>query len=218
MRLARFQVDRDIAAAGAIPPLVECLRARGDDRAWTAAMTLQSLSCHSEVRKAAIMAAGGVQLFQALLVSGEPDDKEVAAMCLHNLCYCDEDKQLPDAVERQRAIVEAGAVAPLLALTRSLEDGAREAGACALNGLIHDEDDLRERVVSELLNNHGVPPLVALLRSPSASAEGKHDVAAILKEVAQHDPDAAVARELGFENPGAVGDDQARVATLHEMV
>ena len=59
--------DRDIAATGAIKPLVEMLRVRGDDRAWTAAMTLQALSCRSDARKIAIADAGAIPLLITLL-------------------------------------------------------------------------------------------------------------------------------------------------------
>ena len=51
-------------------------------------MALQSLSCRSEARKAAIASAGAIALLHALLYGDSDDDKEVAAMVLHNLAFC----------------------------------------------------------------------------------------------------------------------------------
>ena len=197
-RRGEEQCDRDIAAAGAIGPLVELLRARGDDRAWTAAMALQALSCRSQVRKAAIAAAGAIPLLGAMLQSGNEDDKEVAALVLLNLSCCQENcEATADIIERQRAIVTCGSVPALVALLSSPEEGAREAAVSTLSCLVSDADDVRSSVVSQTFEHGGVAPLAAMLRG--ASPDGRIDAARMLKEMAQRDPhpSAAVARELG---------------------
>ena len=51
-------IDREIAAAGAMGLLVELLRC--PEARWFAAGALQSLTCRSEARKAAIVNAGAL--------------------------------------------------------------------------------------------------------------------------------------------------------------
>ena len=197
-RRGEEQVDRDIAAAGAIGPLVELLRARGDDRAWTSAMALQALSCRSQVRKAAIAAAGAIPLLATLLASGDEDDKEVAALVLLNLSCCQENCEATvDIIERQQLIVDAGSVEALVALLCSPEEGAREAAVSTLSCLVSDSDDVRDQVVSQAFEHGGVAPLAALLRG--GSPDGRIDAARMLKAMCSRDPypSAAVARELG---------------------
>lgn len=197
-RRGEEQVDRDIAAAGAIGPLVEMLRVRGDDRAWTAAMALQALSCRSQVRKAAIAAAGAIPLLNGMLRTGNEDDKEVAALVMLNLSCCQENcEATSDIIERQRTIVECGSVDALVALLRSPEEGAREASVSTLACLVSDSDDVRDAVVSQTFESGGVGPLADMLRG--ASPDGRIDAARMLKEMCTRDsvPSAAVARELG---------------------
>ena len=203
------KVDRDIAAAGAIRPLVELLRARSDDRAWTAAMTLQALSCRSDARKSAIVEAGAVPLLVALLSGPSEDDKEVAAMVLHNLAFSFDESAKEGAIARQRHILDAAAAPPLVSLLQASEDGAREAAAATLSCLVMDSDELRERLVEEAAGAEAIAPLVLMARAHDAP-DGRADAVRVLKAIARRaDTDAAaIARELRLDAPAA-----ARAAT-----
>ena len=219
-------VDRDIAAAGAIKPLVEMLRVRGDDRAWTAAMTLQALSCRSDARKIAIADAGAIPLLITLLSGDSEDDKEVAAMVLHNLAFVQphalsggggnvadekdsaEAKRYAGVVERQRQIVAAGATAPLVSLLTAPEDGAREAAAATLACLVSDSEEFtRTALVATCSAAGAIPPLAAMC-TQHPYPEGRMDASRVLLALAEHSKyDASrigqALREL--EEPGASG-------------
>ena len=160
-------VDRDIAAAGAIGPLVGLLRCREDERAWFAAGALQSLSCRSQLRKQQIVEAGGVPLLVALLTEGDVDDKEVAAMALQNLTDGSTDSETMSADARQKAVrqPEASAVqtraASTLGMTTALTvpiavatTQVIQSGAIRpLAGLLLDgEDGAKEAAASSLAN------------------------------------------------------------------
>lgn len=217
-------VDRDIAAAGAVKPLVDLLRCRSDDRAWTAAMTLQALSCRSDARKGAIADAGAIPLLVNLLRGDSADDKEVAAMVLHNLAFAspvrtsrsvDEEKMQEEVVARQRQIVESGAALPLVALLHAPEDGAREAAAATLACVVSDCDANRDAMVAELTASaDAIPPLVEMLRC-HAEAEGRYDAARVLRALVRRDDDAAlrVTHELQMSGGAA-----ALLALLDRLV
>ena len=188
-------------------PLVGLLRTRGDDRAWTAAMALQSLSCRSEARKAAIASAGAIPLLHALLSGDSDDDKEVAAMVLHNLAFCQNEQHVTATIDRQSAIVEAGSCAALVAMIRAASEGAAsietaEAAVATLASLVGDSDALRDAVVAQVASHGGVAPLSGLLKCGSGRAAR---AARLLKELAQRDADAAaIASELAFESSAEI--------------
>ncbi len=208
--------DRELAAAGAIGPLVELLRCRDDERAWFAAGALQSLSCRSEARKTAIVTAGALTPLVALLRSGDAEDQEVVAMALANLsdgagATGPNGQEL--LAERQLAIVRAGALAPLVGLLAEGHDGSQEAAASTVASLAaSDEAELRAALTSDVCAEAAgaLPALAALLRSQASLPEVRLEAARALRLLASKDDServAAVARALGLEaGSGAVGD------------
>lgn len=220
-RVGDESTDRDIAAAGAIGPLVELLRFRGDDRAWNSAGALQSLSCRSENRKMAIVHAGALIPLVALLANGDAEDKEVCAMTLFNLSdgTTDADPSVT-AAERHAAIVEAGALPPLIALLAEGDEGSQESAAGALANLVSVEDSsLRAQVATELAEGSALTGLIALLRGNSP--EARLEAARCLSLIASKDDSErvlAVAAALGLSDSGsgAVGDDVIPASQVHE--
>ena len=217
-------VDRDIASAGAIRPLAELLRCTSDDRAWTAAMTLQALSCRSDARKAAVAEAGAIPYLVELLSGSSDDDKEVAAMVLHNLAWSSDETKLEAVIERQRAMVHEGVCAPLVALLRAAEDGAREAAAATLACLISDSDELRDRIVGHWpkLWASAIAPLGEMV-SAYPYPEGRHDACRVLKALARRSDDeaAAIAKELqqyATSDGAPAAEPAALVAALPELL
>ena len=211
--------DRDIAAAGAIGPLVELLYA-GDERAWFAAGALQSLSCRSGARKVAIISSGGVPPLVAMLCSSDVDDQEVAAMALQNLSDGSTDDNVQSTSDRHAALMQANIVGPLVNLLQEAEPGAKEAAAAALGNLASCADgELRATVTAELCDGAGVARLVGLLREGNGLEE---EAARALLHVVSHDADAghvaAVAQALGFAHGGAVGDEHAGVEHIRSEI
>lgn len=215
-------VDRDIAAAGAIRPLADLLRYAGDDRAWTAAMTLQALSCRSDARKAAVANAGAIPLLIALLLGASDDDKEVAAMVLQNLSWSPDATNRAAVVERQRLMVDAGACAPLVALLRAPEDGAREAAAATLASLVSESDEIRDLVVVHTAHADALDRL-ADMATADAYPEGRHDACRVLKALARRSDDEAAAvadalRVRGFVAGAHAGAGAPEAAAISEAL
>ena len=224
-RLGEEATDREIAASGAIGPLVELLRCREDERAWFAAGALQSLSCRSEARKTAIVSAGALNPLLTLLRSGDAEDKEVVAMALMNLSDgsgATGANGLELTTERQLAIVRAAALTPLVQVLWDGEDGSKEAAAGTLANLAASEEpELRAALSSEVCAeaSGGLTALVALLRAENLP-EAKLEAARALRLLASKDDServVAVARALGLEaGSGAVGDIVPSTTRVHE--
>ena len=218
------ETDRELAAAGAIGPLVELLRCR--DAAWFAAGALQSLSCRSGTRKTAIVTAGALPHLVALLRSGDADDQEVVAMALANIAM-GEEPTTPNGqallAERQRAIVRSGALGPLVdLLAEEGHEGSQEAVAGIIANLAASTDEhgeqaelqaeLQAALTADVCADvaGALTALATLLRSPDSLPEVHLEAARALRLLARKDDSeriAAVARALGLEaGSGAVGD------------
>ena len=137
-------VRMDIAAAGAIAPLVALLGGTtGQREAATRALSMLSVNnpMHwAYDNPAAIVQAGGVpQLVAVLRDEASTDDyKELAIRCLCNLATC---------TAHRTSIAQAGAIPLLLEMVQTAGDGIACAAAFALGTIAFSHSENRTRLV-----------------------------------------------------------------------
>ena len=124
--------------AGAVPLLVALLSGVSESKAaWLAAGALANLAHENEANKAAIAEAGAIPLLVALL-SGGPESEAAgsAALALRNLTSDGEGELTVTEAANSTAIIEAGAIPPLVALlSGGPESTAAGSAADALRNL-----------------------------------------------------------------------------------
>ncbi|XP_040378642.1 U-box domain-containing protein 4-like [Oryza brachyantha] len=156
------------ATDGAIAALVEELASPASslDDLRGAAMEIRLLAKHSQDNRVRIVAAGALPPLVALLSRADPLLQEHAVTALLNLSLCEENRA---------AVVDAGAVGPLVrALKSAASPAARENAACALLRLAQ----LDGSAAAAIGRAGAVPVLVSLLES--GGARGKKDAATAL--------------------------------------
>ena len=167
-----------IAAAGAIPILIDIIRTGRTAAKHHALGALANLTRGPSVIKDAVAAAGGpngsIALFVEFMRSGSEYQKEYAATTLAHLAKGSD--------ERKIAIKTAGALPPAIHLARSGDDKAKEFAASLLRNLACHKD---VRIAIALAG--GIPVLVALAESGPAAAKTR--AAAALKNLARDNVD-----------------------------
>lgn len=159
------------ASDGSISSLVAELEspAASVDSLRRAAMEIRLLAKHNPDNRIRIAASGAVRPLVALLSHADPLLQEHGVTALLNLSICDENKA---------AIVEAGAIRPLVrALKSAASPAARENAACALLRL----SQLDGAAAAAVGRAGAIPLLVSLLET--GGARGKKDAATALYAV-----------------------------------
>ncbi|GAQ78480.1 ARM repeat superfamily protein [Klebsormidium nitens] len=154
--------QRAVAAAGAIPPLVDVLRTPSSTVVWVeAAQTLASLAINNEENKASIGLAGAIPPLVNLLGLPSREAREAAVGGLSCLARNEHNKQ---------AIMDAGAVTGLV---RMLTDGdnnsefGREAAANVLAKLAV-ENDANKKAIGQY---GAIPFLIRMVEHGSAKEQ-----------------------------------------------
>ncbi|EHA8587495.1 U-box domain-containing protein 4 [Cocos nucifera] len=143
-----------IAGAGAVKPLVHALRTGTVAAKQNAACAILRLSM-AEENRAGIGASGAIPALVALLRGGTSRGKKDALTALYKLCS-------GERRNKERA-VEAGAVAPLVALVAERGGGTAEKAVVVLGSLAEVADG-REAIVGE----GGIGALVESMEGGSA--------------------------------------------------
>ncbi|CAE7246869.1 PUB12 [Symbiodinium sp. CCMP2592] len=164
--LHNYDNRASIAAAGAIPPLVELLSSSTPEAQAAAAGVLRNLAADDYDNDVLIAEAGGIPALVELLRSSTPEVQAAAAGVLRNLAADDYDNDVLSVL-----IAEAGGIPALVELLRSSDPKdptVQRNAAGALKNLSANADNK-----ALIAKAGGIPPLVSCLTTGTAWAQQK---------------------------------------------